>query len=169
VNLDPAAVEKIKARGLDAVLCRAEELPLLGITGDLFVSFEMLEHLHNPALFLRRLAKQTECRLLVVTVPFRRNSRVGLHTIRNDIREAVTAEGEHIFELNPSDWKLLMLHSGWRIVQEETYYQYPTAWPVANTLLSWYWRTKDFEGFWGAILQKDVSVCDRYLDWEDKA
>ncbi len=51
VNLDPIAVEKIRARGHRAVECRAETLDLEGQRIDLFLSFEMLEHLHDPAGF----------------------------------------------------------------------------------------------------------------------
>lgn len=56
VNLDSRAVDKIRARGLEAKLCRAEELDLGESQIDLFTSFEMVEHLHNPAIFFRRSA-----------------------------------------------------------------------------------------------------------------
>ena len=58
INLDPRAIERIKARGLKAIRCRAEELSLGDKKIDLFTSFEMVEHLHNPAIFFRRLAKK---------------------------------------------------------------------------------------------------------------
>lgn len=58
VNLDPRAIEKITRRGLEARLCRAEDLEMEGKQVDLFTSFQMVEHLHNPALFFHRLAKK---------------------------------------------------------------------------------------------------------------
>ena len=60
-NLDSQAVEKIKARGLQAMLCRAEDLDPMDLKVDLFTSFEMVEHLHDPVRFFRRLAKKIEC------------------------------------------------------------------------------------------------------------
>jgi 2-polyprenyl-3-methyl-5-hydroxy-6-metoxy-1,4-benzoquinol methylase len=168
VNLDPIAIEKIKARGQKAILCRAEELDLGQQKVDLFTSFEMVEHLHNPAILFRRLAKRSACNYMVVTVPYRKQSRVGLYLLRNHPKiMSNTAEEEHIFELSPEDWSLLMLHSGWRVVYDKIYYQYPQRIPIISWVLSLFWRKTDFEGFWGAILKKDIVLSDRYRDWEE--
>jgi len=167
VNLDPQAIEKIRKRGLEAILSRAEDLDLGKRKVDLFTTFEMVEHLHNPAIFFHRLAKKSECNKIVLTVPYLNASRVGLHSIRSKAYKAITAEKEHVFELNPHDWKLLFLHSGWNVVHDEIYYQYPKSIPVISNVLSWFWRTTDFEGFWGAILEKDTSFSELYQDWED--
>lgn len=164
VNLDERAVKKIRSRGFTAVLCRAEELDLKE-DADLFVTFEMVEHLHNPSFFFRRLAKQNACNRLVMTVPFMKNSRVGLHNIRAKTGKEIFAEEEHIFELSPQDWTLLILHSGWRVAESLVYYQYPRGRPLVSRLLALFWRRIDFEGFWGAILEKDTSVSDLYQDW----
>jgi hypothetical protein len=166
VNLDPRAVEKIKARGLAAILCRAEDLDLPGVDIDLFTSFQMVEHLHDPAIFFYRLAKKSTGKKLFITVPYVKTSRVGLHHVRQNSREAVFAEDVHIFELCPEDWTLLMLHSGWKVIHSEIYYQYPRKWPVMSRLMAYYWRKRDYEGFWGAILEKDSSFLDCYQDWE---
>jgi hypothetical protein len=170
VNLDARAVAKIRSRGLKAILKRAEELQPEDFNGrsvDLFTSFEMVEHLHNPALFFRRLAKRNSCNLMVLTVPFLCNSRVGLHNVRHKNKEKIFAEDEHIFELSPSDWTLLFLHAGWRVKFSQIYYQYPRHIPFISYLLCRYWRSGDFEGFWGAILEKDTTYSDLYMDWED--
>lgn len=166
VNLDPRAIEKIKARGLSAVLCRAEEIDIGGKKIDLFASFQMVEHLHNPSIFFHRLAEKSSCNRMVMTVPYLKKSRVGLHHIRNRTGKIIFAEDEHIFELNPEDWTLLLLHSGWRVVYSEVYYQYPRRVPIISQMLSRYWRKTDFEGFWGAILEKDTTFSDYYQDWE---
>lgn len=165
VNLDHRAIEKIRARGLCAILCRAEELDLGDKKVDLCTSFQMVEHLHNPAIFFRRLAVMAECKRMVITVPYLRCSRVGLHHIRAKSRDVIYAEDEHIFELNPEDWTLLMLHSGWRVMSSHIYYQYPRMLPIAREVLGWFWRRTDFEGFWGAILEKDTTISDLYQDW----
>ena len=167
VNLDPTAIEKINARGQKAMLCRAEDLDLGDKSVDIFTSFQMVEHLHNPAIFFRRLAKKSPCNKIVMTVPYLKNSRVGLHHIRWNSDKTIFAEDEHIFELSPEDWTLLLLHSGWKVVYSYIYYQYPRRMPVISWLFSWYWRNTDFEGFWGAILEKDTTLSDRYQDWAD--
>jgi hypothetical protein len=167
VNLDPQAVEKIKARGLQAVLCRAEDLNPMGLKVDLFTSFEMVEHLHNPAIFFRRLAKKTDCKRMLITVPYLKNSRVGLHFLRSRFPEKIYAEDEHIFELSPEDWTLLLLHSGWKVVDSQIYWQYPRKWPIFKSLFASYWRARDYEGFWGAILDKDIQLSDLYQDWQE--
>lgn len=165
VNLDPKAVERIKAKGLKAVLSRAEELDLGDKEVDLFTSLEMVEHLHNPAIFFRRLAKKAKAKRMLVTVPYQRQSRVGLYHIRDNSYAQRNAEQEHIFELSPKDWSMLMLHSGWRVVYQEVYYQYPRRIPLLSFLLAKFWRRYDFEGFWGAVLEKDTSFSDHYEDW----
>lgn len=168
VNLDPRAIKKIESRGLKAVLCRAEEIDLGEKKLDMIVSFQMVEHLHNPAIFFRRLAKKSLCNRLVVTVPYVKSSRVGLHYVRPENLKAILfAEDVHIFELNPEDWSLLMLYSGWRVIYQKVYYQYPRKWPVISQMLGLYWRIVDYEGFWGVILERDTSFSECYQDWED--
>lgn len=169
INLDPRAIEKIRARGFRAVLKRAEDIDPKDIGGnqlDLCTSFQMVEHLHNPAVFFRRLAKNRLCKKILITVPYLRKSRVGLHHLRSKSSEIIYAEDVHIFELSPEDWGLLLLHSGWKIVFSKIYYQYPKKVPVVSQLLKVYWRNTDFEGFWGVILEKDTTYSDLYQDWE---
>lgn len=165
VNLDPRAIKKIKSGGLKAILCRAEDLDLGGKAVDLFTSFEMVEHLHNPAIFFHNLSKSSSGRKMVVTVPYLRQSRVALQHLKREEREKVFAEDVHVFELSPNDWTLLFLHSGWRVVYSKIYYQYPRKWLLGSWLLSLYWRITDFEGFWGVILEKDNTFSDLYQDW----
>lgn len=166
VNLDPEAIKKIKSKGLKALLSRAEDLDLGEQKIDFFVSFEMVEHLHNPSIFFRRLAKKSNGYKIVITVPYRRKSRVGLNYLRNEIKKKVYAENVHIFELCPEDWTKLMLHSGWRVINNEIYYQYPRKLPLLRKIFAWYWGKIDYEGFWGAILEKDLTYTELYQDWE---
>ncbi|MBF0540429.1 MAG: methyltransferase domain-containing protein [Nitrospirae bacterium] len=167
VNLDARAIEKIKAQGQEAILCRAEDIDLKDRTIDLYTSFEMLEHLHNPAIFLYSLAKRGKCDVLLLTIPYLRRSRVGLHYIRNgDLYKNRFAEDVHVFELSPEDWTLLFRHSGWIVQYSEIYLQYPKGIPILSSILAAFWRKIDYEGFWGVILKRDTSVSDCYLDWE---
>ncbi len=166
VNLDAQAVEKIKQKGLEAVNARAEDLHEYNIDADIFLCFEMLEHLMNPCHFLHELSTKTNAKYLVITVPYLQNSCVGLHHIRagGGLRD-VYAENTHIFELSPKDWKLLVRHSGWNVAQERIYLQYPKRgflW-ITKAL----WRRFDFEGFYGMILTKDNTWSSKYMDWQE--
>jgi len=163
VNLDEEAVKKIRAKGLEAINVKAEEVSRYDINADIFLCFEMLEHMMDPCNFLHRLSCGTNARYLIVTVPYLRKSRVGLHHIRQKRAEQVNAETSHVFELNPEDWKLLVRHSGWSVLEERVYLQYPRFNLLRATMPLW--RGYDFEGFYGLILQRDDAWSSRYLDW----
>jgi 2-polyprenyl-3-methyl-5-hydroxy-6-metoxy-1,4-benzoquinol methylase len=157
-------VRKVRDKGLEAILARAEDVALQGLNADIFVSFEMLEHLPNPIQFLKALSEKTTCKAFVVTVPYVAQSRVGLHHIRQGRSDQCTPENTHIFELCPADWRLLFSHAGWSVKKEMRYLQYPRfhALRVTKTL----WERLDFEGFWGAILQRDHAWNERYVGSE---
>ncbi len=166
INLDEDAVNKINAAGGRAILCRAEEYtPEYDI--DFYLSYEMMEHLHNPALFLHKLAKANKGKYMIVTVPYLAQSRVGLHRSSDKSRLPITAEQEHIFELSPEDWKKLCMHSGWKVLWSEIYFQYPTNIPVVSHVCRKIWKKHDFEGFLGMVMKRDMSVSNRYKDWEE--
>lgn len=162
VNLDPAAVERVRARGFAAELCRAEELPSRGIEADTFLCFETLEHLSDPGSFLNALSK-TPCRRLVLTVPLVSATRVGLHHVRAGLRRPVSPETVHIFEFSPGDLKLLARHAGWEVVVERAYRQYPQRSALRATRRIW--RSWDFEGFYGLVLRRDPSWSSLYSGW----
>lgn len=78
VNLDPVAIKKIKDRGLNAIHCRAEDLHTIenGFEADIFMSYQMVEHLINPIGFLYSIALNCKCKYFVITVPYVVRSRV---------------------------------------------------------------------------------------------
>ncbi len=162
VNLDEKAVEKIKNKGMEAIHARAENLKQYSVQADVFLSFEMLEHLSDPLQFLHSLS-ETECRTLVVTIPYLAESRIGLLHIRQLQRQEIHAETTHIFELSPEDWRLLFLHSGWQIIYDKIYYQFPRVglWRLTKKL----WKRTDFEGFYGAVLVRNNEWSKLYKDW----
>lgn len=163
VNLDARAVEKIRSRGLEARQSRAEDLAAEGVSADLFLLFETLEHLSDPFRFLHALAARAGKGRLVLTVPYVRRSRVGLHHIRQGLRAPVTAERVHLLELCPEDLRLLFAHAGWRVETERTYLQYPLRSPLRATRPLW--ARWDFEGFYGAVLTPDDRWSSLYEDW----
>ena len=153
VNVDLKAVEKIKGKGLDAVQMSAEQFARSTILrrvispADMVMMFELLEHLENPVCVL----KKSNVPIVVLTVPFVRRSQVGLHYLREK-KGGEMPEDVHVFELSPNDWGLLFTYTGWEVVYEQVYYQYPSRlrWPG-----KWLWRWKDFEGFYGYVLRKN--------------
>ncbi len=163
VNLDPKAVERIRAKGLEAVCAPAQDLERYQVAADIFLCFETLEHLTDPIRFLYALAEKTPARYFVATIPFLRRSRMGLHHIRARRSASVSAEEVHLFELCPADWKLLAMHAGWRVRTERVYLQYPRWHPM--WLTKFLWRKLDFEGFYGMVLEKDNSWSKKYADW----
>lgn len=165
VNLDPVAVEKIKAKGLNAILSKAEELHLQpdGIKADIFLSYEMLEHLFNPISFMHNMAEKSECEYFIITVPYVQRSRVALQFVKQQYEGEFQAENTHVFELSPLDWDVIFKFSGWEIVYNDKYTQYPKSFPF--NLTKYFWQKLDFDGFYGVILKKNNSYSKRYLDW----
>ena len=163
VNLDRAAVEKIRKNGLEAICARAEDLEKYNIGPDIFLCFETLEHLMDPFNFLYRLSSVATAKYLVITVPYLRKSRVGLHHIRQKSDSEICAENTHMLELSPEDWKLVMLHSGWEVIEDKIYLQYPRRHFLRITKALW--KKIDFEGFYGVILKKNDKYSSRYKDW----
>jgi len=169
INLDPKAVKRIREKGFEAICARAEEIgEKYNITADIFLCFETLEHLMNPAEFLYKLSK-TNCDLLVITVPYLKESRIGLHQIKNLDKQSLSqkkimlAENTHIFELSPEDLQLLFKFAGWSVVFERIYLQYPRKhWLRISKN---YWRMFDFEGFYGVILKRDSTWSKLYTGW----
>lgn len=164
VNLDPAAVEKIRAKGGEAILCRAEDLSDRDIAPDLFVSFEMLEHLTDPLRFLHSLSANSDAPLLM-SVPYRRDSRFGGNGLRaaDGGTTPLTPESVHLLELCPADWKLLARLGGYRCDGSWIYRQYPLHHPLR--LMAPVWRKLDFEGFVVLYLVPDRGMAERYTGW----
>jgi len=163
VNLEQAAIDRIKAQGLEAIRSRAEELEDYNIKTDIFLCFETVEHMMDPCRFLKDLSYKTDAKYLVITVPYVAVTRTGLRYVRGSKPGKAYAENTHIFELCPEDLKLLARHSGWDVHGERIYRQYPRWSWLRITRRDW--KSFDFEGFYGLILKRDHAWSDRYLDW----
>lgn len=164
VNIDPEAVRRIKEKGMKAICTRAEDLGKYSIKADICLSFQVLEHLFDPIGVLRKFSKGMQCKAFIVTVPYLRQSKVALNHIRNNQRNNFFAENVHVFELSPTDWQLIFQHSGWRVMHEKIYLQYPKKGLLKFTRQ--YWKRVDYEGFYGAVLLKDSTWSDLYKDWQ---
>lgn len=163
VNSDIKAIEKIREKGLNAIHAKAEDVDSYNSKVDIFLCFQTLEHLMDPCNFLYRLSSKTTAKYLIVTVPYLKKSRVGLSYVRKQNEGCVAAENTHIFEFSPGDWKLVLKHSGWNIVDEKIYLQYPRR--SLFRLTKPLWKKLDFEGFYGMVLKRDDTWSSQYLDW----
>jgi len=166
VNMDNVAVEKIKDMGLAAICGRAEEVAYPSDT-QIFMTFFLLEHLTDSCGFLHKLSNEPDCKALIMTVPYVKQSRVGLHYIRRGKGFGASAETTHIYEMSPSDWELIFKHSGWAVSFDRIFYQYPRCIPIVSWLLRRFWRRNDFEGFYGAVLTPDDTWSKLYQDWNN--
>ena len=167
INSDPVAIEKIRAKGVaEAVHGRIEDIDPATLAADLCLSFETLEHLTDPVRFLHALAAEGPSAYLLITVPYRRDSRFGDDNLRlpkDRMPSSFTAESLHMFELKPEDWRYLCRLAGWRVRFQRLYLQYPR-WSLLS-LTRDLWRRLDFEGFLGLFLERDLSLSNRYRDW----
>lgn len=166
VNLDPIAVDKVRAKGGQAILCRAEEMDLEGLRPDLFLSFEMVEHLTDPVRFLHGLAAKGAARHLLFTVPWRRKSRFGGIEVRESLDrlpQRLTPEMVHIYEFSPQDWQMLAKLAGFKTVWTRTYRQFPLRSPMVTTAPLW--EKVDFRGFVAFFCERDLALADRYTGW----
>jgi hypothetical protein len=166
VNLDPVAVDKIKAKGGEAILCRAEALDTQGLQPDLMLLFETLEHITDPLRFLHTMAADGNIENILLTVPYRVNSRFGGDLIRRaaaSMPDEITPEQVHIFELSPEDWQLLARLAGYRTEFCKIYRQYPRR--SICRLMRPLWRRLDFEGFISLSLKRDDALSGRYTGW----
>lgn len=166
VNLDPVAVGKVRAKGGEAVLCRAEDLASRGLRADLVVSFETIEHLTDPLRFLHSLATEGDVKHLLFTVPYRRTSRFGSYHLQlppDRLPDRITPEELHIFELSPEDWMRLIRLAGYREVFSRLYLQYPRRAPMR--LMAPIWRKYDYEGFLGVFAERDLRFAEKYTGW----
>ena len=123
----------------------------------------MPEQLIGHTEFLYKLSTKTRGKLFVLRVPYLKTSRVVLRYIRSLNKKISTAENTHIFELFPEDWKLLFRFTGWHVMFEKSYLQYPRRHCLRFTQP--YWRKFDFESFYGIILKRNDSWVCQYQDW----
>jgi len=166
VNLDPVAVDKVRAKGGEAMLSPIEALDLSVFAPDLIVSFETFEHLTDPLRMFHTLATKASAEHLLITVPLRRHSRFGGTLMRQRLDRLpaeLTPEAVHIHEFSPADWRLMARFGGFATVFERRYRQYPRLSPLVATRPLW--RHLDHEGFLALLLRRDLSLASRYTGW----
>jgi hypothetical protein len=163
INLQPTAVERLRSKGLKAILADATALPDGCGPYHVVTVLETLEHLPNPVLFLER-AQNLVKDYLVISVPYVAKSRVALDYLSDDRwdhrQRKATIESVHVFELSPEDWGKLFAHCGWKVIDDFVALQYPKSLTLPLRRL---WKRIDFEGFYCAALAKDESKRALFL------
>jgi len=170
VNLDIKAIEKIRKKGIKVYHCRAEKLlENHNVRANFFISYQMVEHLTDPVRFLYSISESKKegvsaCDRFIISVPYQKQSRVGFWHMRFSDRKTMrNAEDVHIFELSPKDWRLLAEFSGWEVVSDKIYYQYPKwHWLYFTKYL---WKKIDFEGFYIMELKINNEWSKLYESW----
>lgn len=162
INLQQHAVNKIEAKGLEGICADALSLGIQGKNFDIVSVFEALEHLPDPIGFLNGIKTVTNNRL-IISVPFIRHSRIGLEYTSNKWPKdkKPTIENTHIFELSPSDWKRIFLHTGWKVDNEWKLMMFPP-YKFSRLILKPYWSFVSFEGFWFVSLRKSSEYSSQY-------
>jgi len=142
LNNDPEAIRHIKRMNLEAVCADAEDYDWSKEDWDMFLAFDMLEHLTDPISFLANV-RTARSNVFVISVPYIRKTRIN----------HFPKKGGHIYELSPGDWKFLFATMGWEVVKERYYLQFPRIFGWGA--LAEFWERNDFLGFWGCVLKKD--------------
>ena len=113
-NLAPAAVENIRANGVEAQLGDGQELPFDDASFDYVFCFETLEHVENPAQLLGQLARV--CRpdgRVFVSIPW--VPKTNVHG-----RDGAIQRGYgHVFEFSRKDFGSLLTHTPLQIAWED--------------------------------------------------
>jgi len=163
INIQPEAVEKIKAMGLNAECIDAMDLPKRGRRYDAVSVFETLEHLPHPIGFMQNMSKIINKRL-IISVPLIVKSRVSLKYLTGkwEREKTPTIANNHIFELSPEDWTKIFLHTGWQIEDQWHVRQYPKR-GLLKVLMQYAWRKLSFEGYWFVSLKKDDTYSSQYI------
>jgi SAM-dependent methyltransferase len=105
-NLSPAAVENIRANGVEAQLGDGGNLPFADAAFDVALCFETLEHVDSPPEVLTELARVTKPGGDVfVSVPWVPASRVQPRD------ESLQRGYGHLFELAPQDFQAMVSHT----------------------------------------------------------
>jgi SAM-dependent methyltransferase len=113
-NLAPAAVENIRANGIEAQLGDGQALPFDDEGFDYVLCFETLEHVESPAQLLGELARV--CRRsgrVFVSIPW--VPRTNVHARNGAIQRGYG----HIFEFNRADFGALLTHTPLEIAWED--------------------------------------------------
>jgi SAM-dependent methyltransferase len=113
-NLAPAAVENIRANGIEAQLGDGQELPFEDASFDYVLCFETLEHVESPAQLLGQLARA--CRpegRVFVSIPW--VPRTFVHARDTTIQRGYG----HVFEFCRDDFGALLTHTPLQIAWED--------------------------------------------------
>jgi len=109
-NMSEVAVSNIYKKGIQAIRCDAEHLPLKNSSTDHILFFEIFEHLPNPISMLHELHRV--CRKSAfLSLPY--VSRTNIH--RFNYNPSWRIYEHHIFEFDDEDFRKIVSHSGFNV------------------------------------------------------
>lgn len=120
INILPEAAQQVKRQGGQAIQADMERLPFADGSIDYIICCETLEHLENPILGLKELARVAR-KGIFVSIP-----HVEQTTIHADnYVPGAPAPENHVFEFSRSDFEKIATHAGLRIDTHEVLEIFP--------------------------------------------
>lgn len=116
VEPTPEMAEACRSRGVEVIEARIEAVDLGIADADVIVAFEVIEHIFEPAVFLRRCAKLLKPGgLLVVSCP--NGLGFDIATLQE---KALAVDAEHVNLMNPKSLSHLMSYCGFDVLEATT-------------------------------------------------
>ena len=113
-NISDMGVKNIYKKGIAAIQCDAEHLPLKTKSVDNILFFEIFEHLPNPVSALLEL-NRVSVKSVILSIPY--VSKTNIH--RYNYVPSWPIFEHHIFEFDDNDFRKVVTHAGFDIQRHE--------------------------------------------------
>jgi len=113
-NISEMGVKNIYKKGIAAIQCDAEHLPLKSKSVDHILFFEIFEHLPNPVSALQEL-NRVSAKSVILSIPYVSNTNIHCY---NYVPSWPIFE-HHIFEFDKNDFRKIITHAGFDIHRHE--------------------------------------------------
>ena len=113
-NISDMGVKNIYKKGIAAIQCDAEHLPLKSKSVDHILFFEIFEHLPNPVSALQEL-NRVSAKSVILSIPY--VSKTNIH--RYNYVPSWPIFEHHIFEFDDNDFRKVVTHAGFDIQRHE--------------------------------------------------
>lgn len=134
-NISEVAVSNIHKKGIEAIRCDAEHLPLKNSSIDHILFFEIFEHLSNPISMLHELYRVCK-KSIFLSIPY--VSRTNIHRFNYDPQRPIYEH--HIFELSDADFRKIVSHSGFSVSDCKVAEVLDGGGNLAERCVFWLWR-----------------------------
>jgi SAM-dependent methyltransferase len=114
-NISEIAVKNIYQKGISAIRCDVEHLPLKDGSVDHILFFQIFEHLPNPVSSLQEL-NRVAAKSTILSIPY--VSKTNIH--RYNYNPSWPIFEHHIFEFDDEDFRNVVSHAGFDVYYQET-------------------------------------------------